>query len=379
MTNIEWLSQFLNIQVQTSQFDDLSDAGGYSGSMRRLVVNRGLPDEKSFVLKKTKPGTEGFSATLGLAREGYFYARLAKDFPEGFLPKVHKVYANMLTGEKTMLMEDLRGAIQTGYFFGPYSPHNWGKDLAALTAPAPGVTFKTILEEVCQLAGKMHARFWMKKDLLDSTWLRGVDWIVGKGKEGWLEGQMKAKESWCQRNKEGAGGVRWSKEMAELLEASFNKISWEDFQVRLQGDPWTFVHGDYHPANMMWKTTLKEDSEHNLVLLDWEGIGVGCGAQDLGQYFISHLSPKDRREVEEEAVKSYYDSLIKSGVDGASYSFDKCRWDVVHGGVERWVWLIGIMTNMGIPDQPMQYFHDQLEAFVLDHHITPTNVGMPRL
>ena len=27
-----------------------------------------------------------------------------------------------------IIMEDLRG-VQSGYFFGPYSPLNWGKDL----------------------------------------------------------------------------------------------------------------------------------------------------------------------------------------------------------------------------------------------------------
>lgn len=46
----------------------------------------------------------------------------------------------METGEKIIIMEDLSlKGIQSGYFFGPGSPLNWGKDLTVLLSHVPSL------------------------------------------------------------------------------------------------------------------------------------------------------------------------------------------------------------------------------------------------
>ena len=127
---------------------------------------------------------------------------------------------------------------------------------------------------------------------------------------------------------------------------------------------------------MMWKSKSGDDAKH-IVLLDWEVVGLGNGAQDLGQYFISHSSPEARREMENASLHLYYSELLLSGISEAEYSWEDCRADYVAGGFERWVWLLSSLTAM-CPPKMVQYFHDQCSAFMVDHSITPENVGQPR-
>jgi aminoglycoside phosphotransferase (APT) family kinase protein len=72
--------------------------------------------------------------------------------------------------------------------------------------------------------------------------------------------------------------VNWNADLVGIIEASLARVSWPDYLTHSKKIPWTLVHGDFHPANMM----LRKDS-HELVLLDWEMVGLGSGPQDLGQ------------------------------------------------------------------------------------------------
>ena len=119
-------------------------------------------------------------------------------------------------------------------------------------------------------------------------------------------------------------------------------------------------------------------------------VGVGSGPQDIGQYMISHTAPEERRANEKMLVEHYYEVLfaaIPSDSASASASgsersstltWELCWREYVHGGVERWVWLLALIAGT-CPDVLTQYFHNQVEAFALDHEITVENIGMPRV
>ena len=126
-------------------------------------------------------------------------------------------------------------------------------------------------------------------------------------------------------------------------------------------------------------------------LVDWEVVGVGSGAQDIGQYMMSHMAPAARRLCEDRLLKVYYDKLqatIASRVvdsadvvpDGCrgDYTFEKCKREYVYGGVERWMFLLIILAGM-CPNNMQQYFLNQVEAFALDHGVTAESIGMSRL
>lgn len=375
-----WLTLKIGRTVASAALHDMSGAGGLSGALlTRVDVLFADGTTTTLVVKQTRPGHGDSSKQLGLFREAHFFELLSSNFPVGFLPKTYHVFGNSQTGEKFLLMEDLSDTIQSGYFFGPGSPLNWGKDLGKMTEKAPGVTMTKIVREISIMAARMHAKYWKRTDLLEMTWLKGASWMSGKDRQGWEASQEYVRQRWAlQKAKIGSPECEtvWHPDLVAVMDASYANISWEDFQSRIQSSCWTLAHGDFHPANMMWRPTVSGDSSH-IALLDWEVVGIGTGAQDLGQYFISHSSPESRREMENVSLRTYYTELLLCGVKESEYSWEMCQSDYARGGFERWVWLLSILTAL-CPPKMVQYFHDQCYAFMVDHNITPENVGQPR-
>jgi hypothetical protein len=68
-----------------------------------------------------------------------------------------------------------------------------------------------------------------------------------------------------------------------------------------------------------------------VVVVDWQTVKIGPGLSDVAYFIGSALMPRDRREHEEDLVRSYHESLSAGGVDLAwddcwtwyrRYSFD---------------------------------------------------------
>lgn len=239
----------------------------------------------------------------------------------------------------------------------------------------------------------MHATYWQDKSLLRHSWLRGAQWLQQEGRESWMAGQDLAANMWTKAKakiESGETSIKWSAHLVACMDASIAKVSWEGFQADCSARAWTLVHGDFHPANMMWRAGKDGQSGHPL-LLDWEVVGFGSGPQDIAQFLISHASPADRRAHEDRLVREYYACLTGAApqywaghrgeakfVDAVEYPWEQCWADYVSGGTERWVWLFAYLTGL-CPDAMNQYFHDQLAAFVEDHGVTPESIGMPRV
>ena len=75
----------------------------------------------------------------------------------------------------------------------------------------------------------------------------------------------------------GRSAIRWDAHLVACVDAAFAGVSWDAYQAA-RGHRWTLVHGDFHPANVMWR-------DGAMILIDFELVGVGSGAQDLGQFF----------------------------------------------------------------------------------------------
>ena len=102
------------------------------------------------------------------------------------MPSILYLHGDMSTGEKTLILEDLSSScVQSGYFFGPGSPLNWGKDLPAQLAtnrPAGVNAMQQIARETSRKAASMHATYWMDRSLLEHKWLRS-EWLTGRGED----------------------------------------------------------------------------------------------------------------------------------------------------------------------------------------------------
>ena len=168
--------------IKTCNSDSLAGAGGLSGEMNKIKYE--LEDGNFFnvVIKTTKESSVVNSQSLGLAREGLFYASLApliNSAVPNILPRVYYSLGDMATGKKLIVMEDLTDlkAIQAGYFFGSGSPHNWGKDLDSLTKHVyfDGSSAVQVSRMAFKIAAKFHGIFWMDSTLIkqENSWLRG--------------------------------------------------------------------------------------------------------------------------------------------------------------------------------------------------------------
>jgi hypothetical protein len=426
--NAELFSVMLGLPVKGVRVQSMAGAGGFSGDMSRVWVtyadsgeSEGESEsegEQVMVMKHTKENGAASSKALGLAREGCFYrwvqssrssSNSSSSVYDALLPKIYYSKGDMVSGDKVILLEDLGSFVQTGYFFGGGSPLNWGRDLEkevtdkglSLGSANPGQITELVAEAACLLAAKYHGEHWMRKDLLEGhEWLKASDWYVNKGEATWQGGQKYIKDAWdiLKTTKATTDNTDciWSPYIIGLIDASMNKISWNAYQERIQGSHFTLAHGDFHPANMMCSfdndklqagCLTAEDIKMRLV--DWEVVGVGSGAQDIGQYMMSHMAPEARRVCEDRLLKVYFDKLQATiaardiqGVDivaeRVEYTFEMCKREYVYGGVERWMFLLVILANM-CPDKMQQYFLDQVEAFALDHGVTAESIGMSRL
>lgn len=80
----------------------------------------------------------------------------------------------------------------------------------------------------------------------------------------------------------------------------------------------TVVHGDYRSENMLFSGDNAED----IVVIDWQGCGLGCGMFDVSYFLGTSVSVENRRLIEEEAVRRYHDAVCRAGAKG--YTLEDC-------------------------------------------------------
>ena len=83
----------------------------------------------------------------------------------------------------------------------------------------------------------------------------------------------------------------------------------------------TFLHGDLHHWNLFYPKNPEADG---LYFGDWETYKRGMGPYDLC-YLVGRDPPQQRREIEKDLLRYYYDGLVDGGVLG--YSWEDCIYD----------------------------------------------------
>ena len=88
--------------------------------------------------------------------------------------------------------------------------------------------------------------------------------------------------------------------------------------VKKYSGPVCLMHGDYRLDNMLFSSA---SARKPLAVVDWQTVGLGCGAQDIS-YFIGAGFKREARETHEMALlKRWHTGLIERGV--TDYSFDE--------------------------------------------------------
>ena len=443
---VEWLARALGRDVCAVRRSSHVKHGGLSGSFHFLRVELGASgvggcddDEASrapkairdaalssleLAVKVVPEAALSRSVGLGCAREGLFYRHLGPSLEVAGVPRAYAAAGLMETGESVVCMDCLSGAVPIGVFFGPGNPNNWGASAEDVMRTVGGIIggphahewdATTLSAEAFRLYARLHGAHWGEAASLGARmpWLRGAAWAVGDGghdgEATWQRAMGMAADAWAALSaarREENSVIEWDAHLVACLDVSFSKAGdYAAFLSEQSGRPLTLVHGDCHPHNVLLAAAEAAPSaarpgeskgcedggevtgrECWLRLIDFEMVGLGSGAQELGQFLISHTEPALRRATERELVRAYYDELRSVlcarglAADANAYTFEACWEEYVAGGAGRWAWFVAYLVHAK-SDSPKlgQYFHDQLAAFLRDHVSDPLLTPMPRV
>jgi len=399
------LSAILGRDVKKATIHEMNKMGGMSAEFRRVDIQfsdcKENPSKMSLVLKTTDEAKLSVAVSLGTTREAFFFAHLAPKL-SSIVPRSYHHYGDMTSGHKQLLLEYLQGAVPAGILFGYGNPNNWGlsernhAELVEKTLTATSFRgMKTesapvaVAADIFALYSKMHAEYWRDDSILRWSWLRGTSWMSGEGRDAWEAAQDLSKNSWTElrdsihaSEESASSALEWDEHLTQCLDVSFSKANWKDFQSELRNrDTWTLVHGDAHPHNVL---VVPEQLETRLAFIDFEMVGVGSNAQELGQFLVSHMDPETRRAHERDLVQFYHTSLRAAlrergrAQEADAYNFDSCWDEYVKGGAARWIWFVPYLAK-ACPPKVAQFFINQLAAFLRDHIKAKNEVPMPRV
>ncbi|KAF9281155.1 hypothetical protein BGZ68_006818 [Mortierella alpina] len=363
---------------------------GLVGAMTRVLVSYTLISSNSkdshdlhLILKKSRDGRRDRLGNIisGQAREAIFYSSdLAKTLlPRTLLPKVYYAHGSQWLGEYVILMEDIkqRGAqgadaqksIDVNFVFGNQI---WGLPDSIKTQAPPAAT--EMLEHMFVTAAEMHSQHWNDSRLQRLGWLKFADWYRGSGRTQWewsVQAGLNAWEKSKQKVASGELSVKYNEKFVRILDETFKHASWERLQERLhdKNEPFTLIHGDFHAANMILDRSTNASSpspSSSIVMYDWSEVCVWEPTTDLGQTVISDVAVPVFQAHARIALTKYWERLIELGaVKAIDYPFETCWKAFLRGGVEKWLWTFAILCNYpGVPASLVQYFHDQLLAFI---------------
>lgn len=394
----DWLAR-LSPTHRLDHIENIVGEGGFVGEIARLFLKAEGDDgavDETWVLKQlTRPTQLATSLTFGLVREADFYNHAHELVPalvtDRCVPRVHYAWGDAATGERLVIMEDLGKGVQLGFLFGPLNPNNWPKhasgQLAQIEAAHAAKDPEWPLERICELvfrsAARMHAANWNNASILQHDWLHAVDWWretqSEAGRKEWHSLQNACVANWQDAKNSGVldNEELFPKELVEIVDASLARISFDDYIAFNKRTPFSLVHADFHPANMMWMPSEPGVPDHGRVkFLDWEVVGVGSGPQDLGQFLLSHAEPQFRQAHDKRLVRAYFDELLLAN-PAIEMTFEECWSEYTFGGAARFLWFSGFGAKFW-PPKMASFFCNQTLSFLHDYGITAENVPQPR-
>ncbi len=171
----------------------------------------------------------------------------------------------------------------------------------------------SVCARVLELAAKLHGRFWQDPGLEHTFWLAKQN--VGlRIRTGMYRHARKDFRRRCR----------------ELPESDWQPIiDWLDancgaLNAVVHGEaPQTLIHCDLRLDNVFFHP------EGDIVLADWQLVGVGAAAYDVAYLVSGALRTDEAPEVEHELLRGYHAALESNGVEG--YPFERFQRDYWRG------------------------------------------------
>lgn len=283
-----WLEAVLGaagIQAKIRSFTARAVGTGQIGDSVRFSLDyadRPAEAPASLVGKFPSAGEESRNTGVVLGnyrREVRFYQQLA---PRALIrtPRCYFTDVEEATSEFVLMMEDL-------------APAEQGDQLRGVSVDQA----RLVLVE----AAKLHAAFWGQDWLDDLPWVQGSraappSMVTDEAVYGlWLG----FKERYGPRLE-----PHWI-EVGEKIASRYTALG------AAYDGPRCLAHNDFRPDNMMFGTPA---GGYPVTVLDWQSFSYGSGATDVAYFLAGALSPDIRREVEDELLALYHDTLCSLGV-----------------------------------------------------------------
>jgi hypothetical protein len=201
-------------------------------------------------------------------------------------------------------------------YFAGYDPHttDFVLLLEDMTPAVPGDQIRGCSVEIAERAitdiVKLHAPRWGDQSLYAHRFLAGV----GNGLDGpaSLEPEQFA-QFWQQFLNRYRGHI--SDEVIRVGNGLTKHFaSWK----RRYDGTCCITHGDFRLDNVLIDTN---NAQQPITIVDWQMVGIGCGAADVAYFLGSGLSPEVRREHERDLLRVYHETLLSQGI--ADYTFER--------------------------------------------------------
>lgn len=369
----QWLSRILGTTIVAIQEEGLAENRGFVGSMTVLQVETDRNHPKlSFVLKTSQPlfSNRRLTGPGGVREALYYNSKYAQRATElGRIPKTYYSHGSKWLREMVILMENLQVS-DLGHGCRRIGVHQlMGNQIWGVAADTPkNIDKLELLKAMYYHAAEIHAQFWMDKSLLEEGWMRNTSWFHDSDRHYWEWSMKAAHQGWlkvrCHTK------LKYPKGFVQVLDSSFAQSSWSKLQEHLSTAPFTLTHGDFHAANMIIQLPSSSDQTtadnllEGLKVFDWSEVGPWEPTTDLAQTVVSDL-PKELFSNVEDILQAYHTRIQLLGV--TNYSWEDCRRRFGESGMERWIWILGVMSSLfDITSTGLgQYFIDQMNAFRL--------------
>jgi len=165
-----------------------------------------------------------------------------------------------------------------------------------------GATREQALRAVKDLA-RFHAGWWQSERLLSIDWLQLTEGVARKAVDAFREALPRFREEF---GAEYPKLDRWARRLLFLIDV--------DADLTRIPKRFTLVHGDFRLDNILVPPGQPEQP----VYADWHGVSIASGARDLVRFMAISMETELRREMHDELLGLYHDTLVKHGVEGYS-------------------------------------------------------------
>ena len=292
----EWLSSVVDANVRQQDPVQIGQGVGLMGDIYRMGLDyqgarpTGSPESVVVKLPSSFEENRQQGVALGMFEaEVRFYNEIAPDATVG-LPAIYHAEIDSGTADFVIVMEDL--------------------STLTMVNQSDGMSGEQALAVVKVLAS-LHAVWWGKVEGGELDWIPDMTGARIAFVDQYLVQVFDAFKANFAEHLSAEGLAIYEKFIGNYVKINQHIAS---------RSPWTLAHQDFRVENLMFG----QPGSDRVVVIDWQGIGRGPGAYDLGYVLGGSMEPELRRQHEKELVSAYHARLLECGIEG--YSLDQL-WD----------------------------------------------------